>query len=230
MTASRDLELAIRDYRLLLDWGYPEKATLKLVGDRFTLSREERMILFRGVASSGRSEAIKAKIIPSIPRGGRVGIDGYNILFTLFNYRKGRPLFISTDGLLRDAGGVHGRLKAGEPLQEAVRLLLEALAALDPEKVWLWLDAPVSGSGRLAEMLRTEWPRYQSAGELEVSTVPSADPFVKGFTGDGVATSDSAVAISAKSPVFDLARTTLERFFRAEFYRIDPESIDQESW
>jgi len=34
---------------------------------------------------------------------------GYKVLFTLANYRAGRPLFIGSDGSLRDAGGSLGR-------------------------------------------------------------------------------------------------------------------------
>ncbi|MBN2875464.1 MAG: DUF434 domain-containing protein, partial [Spirochaetales bacterium] len=40
---------AIRDYRSLLDRGYPAQATIKLVGDRYRLPREGRVVLFRGV-------------------------------------------------------------------------------------------------------------------------------------------------------------------------------------
>jgi hypothetical protein len=222
MTVSKELELAIRDYRILLDKGYPEKATLKLVGDRFALSREERMILFRGVSRSEQSAKIGAKLIKHLAPGARIGIDSYNVLFTLYNYRRGRPLFISSDGLLRDVGAVHGRLQRGEFLDEALALLEEMLIVLDPKEVRLWLDAPVSGSGRLAERLRSSLTDHERDWEIHVETVASADPFVREFLGDGIATSDSVVARASKSPIYDLARVILEHSYRAEFYQIRP--------
>ncbi len=41
---------AVRDYRFLLDRSYPQKASIKLVGDRNQLTGQERSLLYRGVS------------------------------------------------------------------------------------------------------------------------------------------------------------------------------------
>ena len=44
------LKDAARDYRFLLNRSYPQKASIKLVGDRYQLSGQERSVLYRGVS------------------------------------------------------------------------------------------------------------------------------------------------------------------------------------
>ncbi len=215
MQPGESLQKAIRDYRFLLDLDYPVKATLKLVGDRYRLDKSERIVLFRGIHNGIVSGRIARAITARLPRDASIGIDGYNVLFTLLNYRNGHPLFIGTDGLLRDAGGAHGRIPSGDSFDEAGGLLLSAFTRLDIRRAVIYLDAPVSGSGRLAAALRSRLEK--EAFSSEVRTVPSADPFIRDFEGTAIATSDSAIAISSQAPVFDLARNILEEEFRASF-------------
>lgn len=85
------LKAAIGDYRLLLDRGYPVTATIKLVGDRYRLDRSERFILFRGVLDEASSAFIRGKILVTLAPESEIGVDGYNVLFTLINYRRGHP-------------------------------------------------------------------------------------------------------------------------------------------
>jgi hypothetical protein len=68
--ASTSLLAAARDYRWLLDRGYPQSASLKLVGDRYRLERDERLVLFRGVFA-GAASASRRSIL-SADAGGRL--------------------------------------------------------------------------------------------------------------------------------------------------------------
>ena len=98
-----DLLTAAREYLWMLTRGYPQKGSLKLVGDKFMLSRDMRQILYRGICSEERAAERIGKI-GSIRKGDLVLVDTYNVLFTINNYLLGKPLFISNDGMLRDAG------------------------------------------------------------------------------------------------------------------------------
>ena len=210
-----DLREAVRDYRGLLDRGYPVQASIKLVGDRYRLDRAGRIILFRGVHGRDISERIKRNTVVSLPGRALLGLDGYNVLFTLANYRTGHPLFVGTDGLLRDAGGAHGRFPGRAAFDEALGLAATRLAGLDLAGVSFYLDAPVSSSGDHAAAIRMA---CEAAGiPVSVEVAASADPLVRDYTGDAVATADSAVAIASRAPVFDLARDVLERRFGARF-------------
>lgn len=209
---------AARDYRLLLDRGYPPAAGLKLVGDRWALDKAARTVLFRGILPESLSAAIAARLVRVPPPVARLAVDGYNVLFTLTNYRRGHPLFLGTDGLLRDAGGAHGRIQDPGLFLECARAAVERLADLGVAYAEVYLDAPVSGSGSHAAALRDLLARAGVTGRVELAA--SADRPVRDFEGgaDGcAATSDSAVAVAARSPVFDLARDILEARYGAVF-------------
>lgn len=216
MTAcSEALISAIGDYSLLLDRGYPVQATLKLVGDRYRLDRAERLILFRGVLDRVSSRLIKAKTLATLAPGSDLGIDGYNVLFTLINYKRGHPLFIGTDGLLRDAGGAHGRFEKEEDFTFASDLLCRYLARLQTGHSTVYLDAPVSHSGQHREILFATGTRHNLA--MTVETAQNADIPLQEFAGRTVASSDSTVAIKCRATVFDLARYILETEYNAHF-------------
>ena len=206
---------AARDYRLLLDRGYPTAASLKLVGDRYALDKPARMILFRGILPGSLSAAIAKRVIHTVPAGSRASVDGYNVLFTLLNYRAGHPLFLATDSLVRDAGGAHGRIRDEAVFRDCAERMVFRLGELGVSEAVIYLDSPVSGSGRLAEALRDLLAEARVPGRVELAA--SADPPVRDFEGGVAATSDSAIARSARSPVFDLARDILESSFGARF-------------
>ena len=91
----KTLRLAARDLAYLLDRGYPERASLKLVGDRFGLNAEERELLLRATvprpkALSRRQKRVKARDL----RGVRVSVDGFNVLATLAHALRGLPWFL----------------------------------------------------------------------------------------------------------------------------------------
>ena len=215
MTLPRDFAPAARDYRFLIDKGYPIDASVKLVGDRYRLDKAARIILFRGILPGAFSASNAARIIGALPPAARVAVDGYNILFTVMNHLRGHPLFIATDGLLRDAGGAHGRIADPGQFLAAADLLCDALARLGVASAALYLDAPISRSAdhaaAIREILRTKGLRG------ETILVPGADGFVAGWDGDAIATSDSAIVSRARAPVFDLARHILENRYCAEF-------------
>jgi hypothetical protein len=218
MLLSPPFPQAARDYRLLLDRGYPQAASLKLVGDRYALDKEARTVLFRGILPKSLSEAIASRLVRALPASARLAVDGYNVLFTLSNYRRGHPLFLGTDGLLRDAGGAHGRIQDPDLFLECARAAVERLSSLGVAYAELYLDAPVSGSGAHAAALRDLLARAGVPGKVELAA--SADGPVRDFEGGAAgfaATSDSAVAAAARSPVFDLARDILETRYGASF-------------
>jgi hypothetical protein len=206
---------AIGDYSLLLNRGYPITATIKLVGDRYRLDRSERLILFRGVLDDTSSAVIRKKTLVTLPPESDIGIDGYNVLFTLINFKRGHPLFIGTDGLLRDAGGAHGRFEREEDFAIAAELLCRHLVRLRPSSIRIYLDAPVSHSGQHRELLEATCSRFNLAATTE--TVQNADLPVQEYTGTAITSSDSTVALKSRSPIFDLARDILEQEYEKHF-------------
>ncbi|MCX7655979.1 MAG: DUF434 domain-containing protein [Treponemataceae bacterium] len=218
MKFSEAFALALKDYRFLLNRGYAVPSTLKLVGDRYRLSHVERMILFRGVLDDTKNEHIEKKLLPFLPEDARLAIDGFNVLFTLINYRRGHPLFISTDGLLRDAGGAHGRIERCEDWSWAKALLCNTLLNLPVGPLWIYLDAPVSHSGDYRHEIEEHLKVHKTS--VQVVLEGCADIPLQTFTGTAIATSDSTVALRCKTAIFDLARHILETVFHPSFLDI----------
>jgi hypothetical protein len=205
---------AAREYLWLLDHGYPQKATLKLVGDKFMLTRDMRQILYRGISSSSQA-ANRKKLLGQVKEGDLVLVDVYNVLFTMNNYLLGKPLFISNDGMLRDAGEMRGRISNKSIFNRAVDMMLEILQSWEGTKLHLYLDEPVSFSGRLSIELSKDM--VQLGIEGEAWTVPSPDYALKHEQSDAICTSDTAILDHYRGRVIDLPRTALRKFFKTEF-------------
>ena len=206
-----------RDYFYLLDRGYPERGSLKLVGDRYKLTRDERSVLYRGISSKEKSELRKSLATADIT-GENLYIDGYNVLFTMLNYRLGRLTFISTDGILRDAGSLHGRFRDHKTFLNGVDQLTEYLSGIPGLYVDVYLDSPVSHSEQHAEIIRSRLVESGVKGACHV--VKSADHFLKQPATGIIATSDTAIIESAKLPVVDLPAAILTALYHPDFFRI----------
>src|SRR4030042_993932 len=78
-----DLQKAAEDFRYLLNRGYPRKAALELVGNRYQLLSDQRHILHRGVFSNDDSGARRKKRISFKEiRNRDLALDGYNVIIT----------------------------------------------------------------------------------------------------------------------------------------------------
>jgi len=206
---------AIQDYRHLKNRGYPDRAALKLVGDRWRLAGLERNCLFRAVFADADCRARQGKLVqPGSVRGQPLGVDWYNVLITVESYLKGFPVFLADDGVLRDSSGVHGSYRPGAVTEAAQQRILESVARLGPSRLELFLDSPISFSGHVAEGLRRSAALPPSC-PVEVTVSPSADYPLKSFPGV-VATSDSSIIDRAAiREVLDLARFVLEHGYGA---------------
>jgi hypothetical protein len=208
---------ACKDYAYLINRNYPERGTLKLVGDRHRLTRDQRTILYRGISSAKKSTLRKVKLVKEI-ENKTLAIDGYNVLFSLLNYRLGRFTFISTDDVLRDAGSLHGRLKDEEMFFDCIKILAKHLSAMRPSQVDIFLDSPVSHSERHALVIMEVFRQYSLVVNCRV--IRSADYGLKHLSFEVLATSDSVIIENAVTGVVDLPRIILEKQYNAEPVKI----------
>lgn len=215
---------ACRVYAFLMDRHFPEKGALKLVGDRYRLSGDQRTVLYRGISSRQRSEIRKSLLVSDIT-GRNLVIDGYNVLFTLLNYRLGRITFISTDSMLRDAGSLHGKLRDENTFGDCVQILVNYLIRHPPAAVEIYLDSPVSHSERHAQLIRDKLKAGGLTGDCQV--IKSADWALKNSRQSVIATSDTAIIEKALVPVFDLSRHVLDSFYKPDFPVLDRLIADQ---
>jgi hypothetical protein len=212
-----ELERASREYLWLLSKGYPQKASLKLVGDKFMLSREMRQVLYRGISAENSADERKKKL-GLIRKGDLVLIDTYNVLFTINNYLLGKHVFVSNDGMVRDAGEMRGRVINKPVFTRSVCLLLDFLKEYAGTTFILYLDEPVSHSGRLASEISKDMVQMEIEGEA--LTVNSPDHMLQHENSDAICTSDTVIIERYTGRVIDLPRMLLEKFFQPEFHSL----------
>ena len=198
----KDLKRAAEDFRYLLNRGYPRKASLELVGNRYKLTFDGRHLLHRGVFSDEDSESRRKKII-SIKevQYKDLAIDGHNVLITIEAGLSGRSLVFADDGFVRDISGLSGSFRKTEKTQEAIYLIVNVLKKWKPRQTLFLFDAPISKSGFLAREVRAILRESEIPGDAMAVKVP--EKILIGFPGV-IATSDSAIIDQSKR-VVDLA-------------------------
>jgi len=209
-----DFSEACSTYRLLREKGYPEKATLKLVGDRHRLDRTQRNCLFRGVMPGPIAVNRRARLVTAAAVGGEtLALDWYNVLITVESYLRGSTLFLCDDGVVRDASATHGSYRTSAVTPRAMGEILAMIERLSPARVEAYLDHPIPFSALMADDLRARLSAGAgSARDVHVTLARSADFPLKAAAGI-VATSDSAV-LDRIPRAFDLARAVLQDRFR----------------
>lgn len=199
---SKALQDAAQDFRHLLNRGYPRKAALELVGNRYQSNAAERHLLHRGVFSDADSKwRQKKKISIREVQNKDLAIDGHNVLITVEAGLSGRPLILSDDGFVRDISGLSGNYKKSEKTEEALQLILNILKKVNPRQILFLFDAPISMSGKLAQEVRRLLKREKLPGDAQAIRVP--EKILIGFPGV-IATSDTAIIDQSKK-VIDLA-------------------------
>ncbi len=214
MMFSGKLIRAAKDYRYLLDRSYPQKASIKLVGDRYQLSGQERSLLYRGISDKVSAGLRKAKIVCD-PGDHALYVDCYNILFTVGNYLTGRPVYISDDGIVRDTGELRGRFGNKKIFERTISLVTDFMVSHSAAEYHFLLDAPVSNSGRLAQRLGIFMEENGLKGTAV--TVRSPDHELIAVTYGLICTSDSVIMAKAKTGIFDMARHILSARFEVKF-------------
>ncbi len=212
MQLTENFQLALKDYILLLDKKYPEKAIHELISTRYSLSHFERSMLYRGITTNEKSGKRKAKQITIEQLNNRIlHIDLFNVLFTLAAYLRGFPVFISNDGLLRDASESHGSGDWEVHLDKSLVLLVDCLGELKIQKVVIYIDNPLEYGLAIMEKLREL--SKSTIPLIEIITDPSPDHLIREATVGIIATSDSTIIDKSALAVFDLPRYILESSF-----------------
>ena len=195
MELHKKIRSAVKDLLYLLEQDYPRKASIELVGNRYRLTSEERMVLYRGVFSQGvcehRYERQWSEVSASYKR---CAIDSYNVFITIESYLRGRLIFRALDGYIRDVSGVYGNYSFDSLTLRALDLVVAVLQRYLKRisMFFFYLDSPVSKSGDFAVCLRE---KMKGAGiPAQVEAVTSPDKVIQTrHASDLIATSDSVL-------------------------------------
>ncbi|MFW9916664.1 MAG: DUF434 domain-containing protein [Candidatus Thorarchaeota archaeon] len=207
------LSLILQDILYLFNRGYDKRRAIDFVASRYLLDRSWRNFIFRTLSSNDTARQTKAKLRSMEQlRGQSLGVDGFNILITLQEMEQNQSVYLCYDHVIRDTAGNYGRFYSEEGGVRAIQTLVAVLLALPLAEFTIFLDEPVSHSGKVAGQLREELARQTTtfSGESRsvdvhpsaaVATVKSPDHELRRF--DVVASHDSVVIEKAKA-VFDI--------------------------
>ncbi|NNE47321.1 MAG: DUF434 domain-containing protein [Rhodothermales bacterium] len=177
----------------LLTRGYTIRSSLKLVGDRYQLHERQRIAIRRASCSKqSRDDRTSRLLSPSETRGQALQVDGLNVIVSVEAAIAGGVLLLCQDDTIRDLASVHGSYRKVDETTLAVRLIGNELETTAPESTEWLIDRPVSNSGRLAEIIRTEATRRGASWSVELVTNP-----------DRILKSSELVAASSDSAVLD---------------------------
>ncbi len=201
------LQQATSDLSWLRSHGYSNASSIKLVGDRYQLRQRQRVAIARCACSdeAKRTRASRERGIDEVA-GRPLVIDGLNVITTIEVTLSGGALFLGRDGCLRDMASFHGSYRLVAETERAVEMLVDVVEAMNPASARVYIDRPVSNSGRLAEVIRRTASAKGSA--LAAETADRVDERLQASQAV-VATADSRI-LDACSAWVGLARAVVE--------------------
>jgi hypothetical protein len=211
-----DLRLAVEEVCWMLGRGYPMSLAVRAAGDRHQLEQRARLAVTRAAASPEDIASRALRCLDAADLAGRtLDVDAFNVLITLELALGGGPLFVCADGPMRDLAGMRGSYRLAVETEGAIDLLGAALARWSVAECVLWVDAPVSNSGRLRALIEERSAHWGLATAVEM--VGDADTALRGR---GLVASADAIVIDGSPRWCNLARAIVERDVPAA-WRVD---------
>jgi hypothetical protein len=193
----------ICDLRFLLNRGYNRATAVRTVANRYRLPKADRHILMRAVFSENEAEEHRMKRVDIADINGRkVTVDGYNVLITVESGLKGKELFLSDDGFVRDVAATFGKYRFSNVSEKAIELILKGLERNSPSEVNFIFDSQVSFSGELCRLIRAKMSEIGLKGNAKTSD--NADYEI--ILSRGIVCSSDTAIIKKADKLLDLPR------------------------
>lgn len=197
------LQKAYEDLSYLLERGYKIKGASVFIGNHYMLSERQRLALVR-TCSLKQDILLRRQKECTELEGETVYIDGFNTIITLEVALSYGLLLDCADGTIRDMAGLRGTYRIIDKTEIAIDLLLEELKEQKIAKAEVYLDSPVSNSGRLRQFILEKSVAYPF--EMEVFVIPDVDRTLE--TKKNVITSDAIILNRCKS-YYNLTRNII---------------------
>jgi hypothetical protein len=195
----------------LLGRGYPLATAIDVVGNHHQLEARQRLALGRMLCSPEQRQKRQARALErTAARGRTLLVDGFNLIITIEVALSGGLILDCADGTVRDLAGLRGTYHPVTETDGALALIGHELASIAPARVRVFLDAPVSNSGRLRARIldrAQHWPF-----PLDAEVVPNPDAILA--RADNAVTSDSTILDRCGSWL-NLARFIVDRHIPA---------------
>ncbi|NYB52616.1 MAG: DUF434 domain-containing protein [Methanobacteriaceae archaeon] len=201
------LKEAKKDFKYLLDRGFPRTSALKFVGDHYLLDETQRNYLNRTAFSKEKMDSRKSKLVLlSDIKNKCVLVDGYNVLITTETICRGEDefLFKCDDGVTRDIKAVFGKYKENKITRDALNSIISLLKIFKPAKVLFFYDSPVSLSGELARTTHEILKYHQVPGDAQTSAHVDQELIRLSRDLEGIVATSDGVIIDKTKHILDI--------------------------
>ncbi|MDR3404448.1 MAG: DUF434 domain-containing protein [Chthoniobacter sp.] len=215
------LREACTDLSWLLSHGYAGKSAATLVGDRYALTERQRIAVRRCACSDEQLRDRRHRQVILTTTGGELAgtlleIDGYNALTTVEAALADGIILEGRDGCYRDMASMHGNFKKVAETPRAITLIGRTLARCAIRSAIWYLDASVSNSARLKQLLlevaaaeNWDWRVELVPDPDRILAVPPQDRGALQNGGTAIASADSAI-LDRTPRWFSLAREVVQ--------------------
>lgn len=206
-TQLKRLKPAAEEIVFLLGRAYPQHTAVEVVGNHHQLEARQRLALQRMLCSTDQRQKRLAKAIERTDARGRtLLVDGFNLIITIEVALSGGLVLDCADSTVRDLAGMRGSYHPVDETDAALDLIGRELGQLGPAGVRIFLDAPVSNSGRLRARILDWAHRWPFPVDAEV--VPNPDAILA--RGANAVSSDSTI-LDRCSSWLNLGRFIVDR-------------------
>lgn len=169
----KPLREAVSDLCWLLDRGYGIASATELAGDRYHLSRRQRIAIAR-CSCSKEAGARRAShcVTPTDLSGQELWLDGFNVLTAVETALGRGVILIGEDGCCRDVAGVYAHYRKVDETIPALEAIGRCAAGWGVSGCRWFLDSPVDNSGRLKEIIQQVGVQAGWAWEVEMVMNP----------------------------------------------------------
>lgn len=205
------LKKAQEEIRYLIDRDYKMASVVTFVGDRYQFSIRQRDALKRATSTSEKILHRKNKIL-SIDKikEGPIYIDGFNLIITIeVALSKGTLIFCDDDNI-RDIAGLRGTYKIIDKTDIALDIIGQFLENAKAKEVIIYLDSPVSNSGKLKSKIMNHAKKWNL--NIHVELVNNADIILE--KSDRVVSSDSVIIDKCIS-YFNLNKSIINQYIKS---------------
>lgn len=191
----------------LLNRGYSIKSSSVFIGNHYVFSERQRLALARIVSPKTCLEMRKDKELSELELSKTVYIDGFNTIITLEVALSQSLLIRGMDDTIRDLAGLRGTYRIVDKTERAVQLILQTLDELSILNAVIYLDRPVSNSGRLKALICELAKAYRVNVSVEV--IDNVDSLLE--KSESVISSDAIILDRCKS-WFNLNKIIIESY------------------
>ena len=144
-------------------------------------------------------------------RGRDVLVDGYNVLTTIEVALGGAWVLAARDTTYRDMASIHGSYRKVEETRPAIELLGRTLADSGVARTILYLDQPVSNSGRLKSIINDIVAARGWSWDVQIVPNPDAVLIAAPAPADAIVASADSVVMDGCLRWVNLAREVVTR-------------------